>query len=178
MVKKPPAVWETWVWSLGWQDPLEEGMTAYSSILAWSIPVNRGACQVRVHSIAKSWTWLKQLSTLIWYDFRSWSVFFQLLYKLLLITISILQIDLHLSLSGMGCYDVWFQTHLFKQVNRAGVEVKCISREAPCGLSVQDNRKTCHWDVHHFSKTLKVDLAVKNRPYWAEEKYILWKSKC
>ena len=35
LVKKPPAMWETWVRSLGWEDPLEEGMGAHSSILAW-----------------------------------------------------------------------------------------------------------------------------------------------
>ena len=39
MVKKSlPAVWETWVQSLGWEDPLEEGMATHSSILAWKIP--------------------------------------------------------------------------------------------------------------------------------------------
>ena len=41
MVKHLPATWETWVQSLGWEDPLEEGMATYSmatSILAWSIP--------------------------------------------------------------------------------------------------------------------------------------------
>ena len=40
-VKNPPAVQETqetWVQSLGWEDPLEEGMTTHSSILAWRIP--------------------------------------------------------------------------------------------------------------------------------------------
>ena len=38
MVKNLPAMWETWVWSLGWEDPLEEGMATHSSILAWRIP--------------------------------------------------------------------------------------------------------------------------------------------
>ena len=38
MVKNLPAVWETWVQSLGWEDPLEEGMATHSSILAWRIP--------------------------------------------------------------------------------------------------------------------------------------------
>ena len=38
MVKNPPAMWETWVQSLGWRDPLEEGMAAHSSVLAWRIP--------------------------------------------------------------------------------------------------------------------------------------------
>ena len=37
-VKNPPAMRETWVQSLGWEDPLEKGKAAHSSILAWSIP--------------------------------------------------------------------------------------------------------------------------------------------
>ena len=35
--KKLPAVWETWVQSLDWEDPLEEGMATHSSILVWKI---------------------------------------------------------------------------------------------------------------------------------------------
>jgi len=42
MVKNPPAMWDTWVQSLGWEDPLGEGMATHSSILAWRIPVDRG----------------------------------------------------------------------------------------------------------------------------------------
>ena len=38
MVKNLPAMWETWVWSLGWEDPLEKGKATHSSILAWKIP--------------------------------------------------------------------------------------------------------------------------------------------
>ena len=38
LVKNPPAMWETWVLSLGWEDPLEKGKGTYSSILAWRIP--------------------------------------------------------------------------------------------------------------------------------------------
>ena len=37
LVKNTPAVWETWVWSLGWEHPLEKGMTTHSSVLAWRI---------------------------------------------------------------------------------------------------------------------------------------------
>ena len=40
-VKNPPAMQETWVWSVDWEDPLEEGMATHSSILAWRIPVDR-----------------------------------------------------------------------------------------------------------------------------------------
>ena len=43
MVKNPPAVQETWVQSLGWEDPLKEGMATCSSILAWRIPMDRAA---------------------------------------------------------------------------------------------------------------------------------------
>ena len=38
MVKNLPAVQETWVWSLGLEDPLEKGMATHSNILAWRIP--------------------------------------------------------------------------------------------------------------------------------------------
>ena len=42
-VKNPPAVRETWVWSLGWEDPLEAGIATHSSILAWRIPYTEGS---------------------------------------------------------------------------------------------------------------------------------------
>ena len=38
MVKNPPAVQETWIQFLGWEDPLEKGMVTHSNILAWIIP--------------------------------------------------------------------------------------------------------------------------------------------
>ena len=38
LVKNPPATWETWVQSLGWDEPPEKGKATYSSILAWRIP--------------------------------------------------------------------------------------------------------------------------------------------
>ena len=56
LVKNPPAVWETWVQSLGWEDPLEEGMETHSSILAWRIPMDREAWRVTVHGVAQSRT--------------------------------------------------------------------------------------------------------------------------
>ena len=40
LVKNPPAMWEIWVQSLGWGDPLEKGKATHSSILAWRIPWN------------------------------------------------------------------------------------------------------------------------------------------
>jgi len=50
LVKNPPAMRETWVWSLGWDDPLEKGKATHSSILAWRIP------WTVVHGVEKSWT--------------------------------------------------------------------------------------------------------------------------
>ena len=55
-VKNLPAMWETWVRSLGWEDPLEEGMATHSRILAWRIPMDRGAWQAIVHRVAESQT--------------------------------------------------------------------------------------------------------------------------
>ena len=48
----------TWVRSLGREDPLEEGMATHSSILAWRIPMDRGAWQATVHEVAQSRTQL------------------------------------------------------------------------------------------------------------------------
>ena len=44
MVKNMPATQETWVRSLGWEDPLEKGMATHSSILAWRIPWTEEPC--------------------------------------------------------------------------------------------------------------------------------------
>ena len=53
-VSSLPAVQETLVRSLGWEDPLEKEMATHSSILAWKIPMDRGAWQTTVHGVAKS----------------------------------------------------------------------------------------------------------------------------
>ena len=52
-VKNPPAMRETWVQSLAWEDTLEEGIAAHSSILAWRIHKDRGAWQATVHGVAE-----------------------------------------------------------------------------------------------------------------------------
>ena len=57
-IKNPLVIQETWVRSLGWEDPLEEGMATHSSILGWRIHMDRGACQATVHGVTKSWTQL------------------------------------------------------------------------------------------------------------------------
>ena len=53
-VKNLPAMQDTWVQSLSWEDSLEEGMATYSSILAWRIPVDGGAWRDTVHEVTKS----------------------------------------------------------------------------------------------------------------------------
>ena len=58
LVKNLPAIWETWVRSLGWEDPLKESMATYSSILAWRIPLDRSTWRTIVHGVTKSWTQL------------------------------------------------------------------------------------------------------------------------
>ena len=58
LVKNRPAIRESWVWSLGWEDPLEEGMAAQSRILAWGIPMDRGAWRATVPGLTKSRSWL------------------------------------------------------------------------------------------------------------------------
>ena len=63
MVKNPPAIQETWVRSLGREDPLDEGMATPSSILAWRIPMDRGAWQTTVHGGRKESDMTEQLST-------------------------------------------------------------------------------------------------------------------
>ena len=58
LVKNLPTMRETWIPSLHWEDPLEESMATHSSILAWRIPMDRGAWSAIVHGVAKSWTGL------------------------------------------------------------------------------------------------------------------------
>ena len=56
MVKNLPEMQETWVQSLGWEDPLEESMATQSSMLAWRIPMDRGAWWATIHGVTKSRT--------------------------------------------------------------------------------------------------------------------------
>ena len=58
MGKNWPAMWETWVQSLAWEDPLEEGMATHSSILAWRTSMDKGAWKATVNGVAKSRTQL------------------------------------------------------------------------------------------------------------------------
>ena len=58
MVKNPPAMWETWVQSLGWEDPLEKEMATHSSVLAWRILIDRGAWWATINGVKRSQTQL------------------------------------------------------------------------------------------------------------------------
>ena len=49
-------MWETWLWSLGREDPREEGMATHTSVFAWRIPMDRGAWWATVLGATKSWT--------------------------------------------------------------------------------------------------------------------------
>ena len=53
----------TWVWSMGRGDALEDGMATHSSILAWKIPMDKWAWRTTVHRVTKTQTWLKCFST-------------------------------------------------------------------------------------------------------------------
>ena len=54
MVKNPPAMQETQVWSLGREDPLEQGMATHSSVLAWRIPWTQEPGRLKLMGLEKS----------------------------------------------------------------------------------------------------------------------------
>ena len=56
MVKNQPAMHDTWVRSLGWEDPLEEGTATHSSVLYWRISMDRRAQEATVLGVAKNRT--------------------------------------------------------------------------------------------------------------------------
>ena len=58
MIKNLPAMWETQVWSLGWEDPLAEETATHSNILAWRIPWTEEPAGLQVHGVTKSRTGL------------------------------------------------------------------------------------------------------------------------
>ena len=60
LVKNPPAMPETWVRSLGWEDPLEEGTATHSSIMAWRIPGTEDPGGLQSMELQKSWTQLSR----------------------------------------------------------------------------------------------------------------------
>ena len=76
MVKNLPAMQETWVQSLGWEDLLKEGVGPFSSILVWKLPTDRGTWRATVHGGHKESDTTEQLSTapyLIRYKVLYWA---------------------------------------------------------------------------------------------------------
>ena len=63
MVKRLPTMWETQVWSLCWEVPLEKEMATHSSILAWRIPWTEEPEWATVHGVVKSRTWLSDFTS-------------------------------------------------------------------------------------------------------------------
>ena len=61
-LKLLPAMWETWVRSPGWEDPLEKEMATHSSILGLENPMDREAWWATVHGVAKSRTRLSNFT--------------------------------------------------------------------------------------------------------------------
>ena len=61
-VKHLPAMWETWVWSLGWEDPLEKEMPTHSSTFAWKISCTEEPDRLWSMGSQKSWTWLSDFT--------------------------------------------------------------------------------------------------------------------
>ena len=57
-VKNLPAMRETWVWPLGWEDALEKEMATHSNILGWRIPETEESGGLQSVGLQKSWTWL------------------------------------------------------------------------------------------------------------------------
>ena len=64
MLKNPPSMWETWVWALGWEVPLEMGTAIHCGILSGlQKSTDRGAWQATVQGFARSWTWVSNFHT-------------------------------------------------------------------------------------------------------------------
>ena len=73
VVENLPAVQEMCVQSLGWEDPLGKGMATHCSILAWRIPMDRGAWRATVHGVAESQTRLSDCNS---HMYVFWSLWF------------------------------------------------------------------------------------------------------
>ena len=73
MVKNPPTMWETWVWFLGWEDPLEKEMATHSRILALRIPWTEELSGLHSIRLQKSQTRLtKQQSNAYMWSLEKW----------------------------------------------------------------------------------------------------------
>ena len=89
LVKNPPVLWETWVRSLGWEDPLEMGKAKYS--------VLENCMDCIVHGVLKSWTWLCYFSL----HFQCHTKTYDLIITMLLLVFSLLVMSNSLQLQGL-----------------------------------------------------------------------------
>ena len=69
LIKNLPAIQETWVRSLGWEDPLEDEMATHSSILAWEILWTEESCRLQSMGLQNSWTRRIDYTTIILFFF-------------------------------------------------------------------------------------------------------------
>ena len=79
LVKNPPAMWETWIRSLGWEDPLEKGKATHSSILAWRIPwtiQSMGSQRVGYNWATFTFTFLTRTSKPLEFTENNWEIAF------------------------------------------------------------------------------------------------------
>ena len=65
MVNSLPTMWKTWVWSLGWEDPLEQGMAPHPSILAWKIQISEELQSMWSKRVRHSWMTITHTLTII-----------------------------------------------------------------------------------------------------------------
>ena len=104
-------MWETWVQSLGWEDPLEKGKATHSSILAWRLP---WPCVV--HGVKKSWTRLSNFHfpsiSYCWWSFSS--AISHLLSLLQSITFLVYSLDASPCMPAVTLYDYTFQSAVLK----------------------------------------------------------------
>ena len=70
-VKHLPAMWETRVWSLGWEDPLEKEMATHSSTLTWKNPMDGEAYEAIVHEVTKNQTRLSDFTFSFFHTHRT-----------------------------------------------------------------------------------------------------------
>ena len=126
-IRNLPTMWETRVWPLSQEDPLEKEMATYSSILAWRISMDRGAWRATAHRVTKSqthWATLLSLSifTLSWtYPCARHSVLFVLFSCLKKLNVMLWSSELWVI--EIKCNSSWFQRLLFTSWAFQGVEL-------------------------------------------------------
>ena len=78
-------MWETWVQSLSWKDPLEEALSTHISILAWRIPMDRSAWSMGSHRVRNYWMTTKACKLCLWTSFK---LLVQLYFRITLVPFS------------------------------------------------------------------------------------------